>query len=113
MMEENNIIPLVPMQVPLTEEEKQEVELFAGIGYTIQKIAILLEEDYQKLMFDYKNPHSHFHQAYQKGLLKAKADVDSANLENAINLKQTAAQRMDKIWEEQKLENLKNEIFNT
>ena len=41
-MEENNIIPLVPMQVPLTEEEKQEVELFAGIGYTIQKIAILV-----------------------------------------------------------------------
>ena len=37
----------------MTEEEKQEVELFAGIGYTIQKIAILLEEDYQKLMFDY------------------------------------------------------------
>ena len=79
MMEENNIIPLVPMQVPLTEEEKQEVELFAGIGYTIQKIAILLEEDYNKLMIDYKNPHSHFYQAYQKGLLKAKADVDSAN----------------------------------
>ena len=52
MMEENNIIPLVPMQVPFSEEEKQEVELFAGIGYTIQKIAILLEEDYQKLMID-------------------------------------------------------------
>ena len=63
-MEKNNIIPLVPMQVPLSEEEKQEVELFAGIGYAIQKIAILLEEDYQKLMIDYKNPHSHFHQAY-------------------------------------------------
>ena len=113
MMEENNIIPLVPMQVPLTEEEKQEVELFAGIGYTIQKIAILLEEDYNKLMIDYKNPHSHFYQSYQKGLLKAKADVDSANLENAKKGKITAAQRMDKIWEEQKLENLKNEIFNT
>ena len=113
MMEENNIIPLVPMQVPLSEEEKQEVELFAGIGYTIQKIAILLEEDYQKLMIDYKNPHSHFYQAYQKGQLKAKADVDSANLENAKKGNITAAQRMDKIWEEQKLENLKNEIFNT
>ena len=112
-MEENNIIPLVPMQVPLSEEEKQEVELFAGIGYTIQKIAILLEEDYQKLMIDYKNPHSHFYQAYQKGFLKAKADVDAANLENAKKGNIMAAQRMDKIWEEQKLENLKNEIFNT
>ena len=112
-MEENNIIPLIPMQVPLSEEEKQEVELFAGIGYTIQKIAILLEEDYQKLMIDYKNQYSHFYQSYQKGLLKAKADVDAANLENAKKGNITAAQRMDKIWEEQKLENLKNEIFNT
>ena len=112
-MEENNIIPLVPMQVPLSEEEKQEVELFAGIGYTIQKIAILLEEDYQKLMIDYKNPHSHIYQAYQKGLLNSKAVVDAANLENAKKGNITAAQRMDKIWEEQKLENLKNEIFNT
>lgn len=91
MMEDNNIIPLVPMQVPLTEEEKQEVEIFAGIGYTIQKIAILLEEDYNKLMIDYKNPHSHFYQAYQKGL-PAKADVDCANLENAKKGNITAAQ---------------------
>jgi len=44
-------------------------------------------------------------------LLKAKADVDSANLENAKKGNITAAQRMDKIWEEQKLENLKNEMI--
>ena len=40
-------------------------------------------------------------------------EMNSANLENAKKGNITAAQRMDKIWEEHKLENLKNEIFNT
>lgn len=110
---ENSSSTIVKSYVPLTEEEAEQVRLLSASGTPAFRIAEILQKDKRLFLLDYKREGTDVFENYQTGLLEAKATVNAVTLVNAQKGNITAAQRMDKIWEEQKLEDLKQEIFNS
>lgn len=110
---EENYSPYVKPFVALTDEEYDMVQRLAEAGIFAAKIADILQKDKRLFMMDWKRKGTHVFNAYYSGLEKAKADVNAKTLDNAKGGNLTAAQRMDKIWEEQRLNDLKEEIFNS
>lgn len=103
----------VKSYVPLTDEEAEQVALFAAAGIYGYKIAEILQKNKRLFMLDFNREGTDIHTAYNRGLQEAKAVTNQVTLESAKKGNQTAKQIMEKIWEEQKLENLKQEIFNS
>ena len=110
---ENNSSTTVKSYVPLTDEEAEQVALLAAAGIYGYKISEILRKDKRLFMLDFNREGTDIHTAYNRGLLEAKANTNQVTLEAAEKGNQTAKQIMEKIWEEQKIENLKQEIFNS
>lgn len=105
--------PYVKPFVALTEEEVNMLMTLAAAGVFASKIADILQKDKRLFMMDWKRKGTPIFNAYYTGLERAKADVNAVTLNNAKNGNITASQRMDKIWEEQRLNDLKEDIFNS
>lgn len=103
----------VQILCPLTDAEKDMVAELAEVGFSVEKIALILERKKRLFLRDFKTPGTHVADAYRRGLYKAQAETDKVTLENAKKGNLTAKQQMEKKWEEQRIENIKNEIFNT
>lgn len=110
---ENSFSTIVKSYVPLTEHESDQVAQLAAAGMYGYKIAEILQKDKRLFMLDFHREGTDIHSAYNRGLLEAKAVTNQVTLDNAQKGNITAKQMMEKIWEEQKLENLKHEIFNS
>lgn len=98
---------------PLTEEEQDYVAELASIGFSADKIAGILQRQTRLFMQDFRTAGTPVHDAYRRGLFLAQADTDKITLENAKKGNLTAKQQMEKKWEEQRIENIKQELFNT
>lgn len=97
----------------LTQEEYDMCWDLASSGMDIVKIARVLEKDVRLFKRDWKRKGTPIYEAYYGGFLESKAAIDNVVKENAKNGNLTAIQQFDKRMEEQKLENLKEELFNT
>lgn len=98
---------------PLTDAEKEMVAELASVGFSADKIATTLQRKKRHFLQDFRTDGTHVSEAYKAGLYLAQADTDKVTLENAKKGNLTAKQQMEKKWEEQRIENIKNEIFNT
>jgi hypothetical protein len=98
---------------PLSEAEKEMVAELAAVGFSADKICSVLQRKKRLFMQDFRTDGTHVSDAYKAGLLTAQALTDKVTLENAKKGNLTAKQQMEKKWEEQRIENIKNEIFNT
>lgn len=98
---------------PLTEAEQDYVAELASIGFSADKIAGILQRQTRLFLRDFRTAGTPVHDAYRRGLFLAQADTDKITLENAKKGNLTAKQQMEKKWEEQRIENMKQELFNT
>ncbi len=98
---------------PLSPEELQRVTELAAVGFSADKMALVLERQKRLFLRDFRVAGTPVNNAYHAGLLLAQELTDNVILENAKKGNLTAKQQMEKKWEEQRIENIKNEIFNT
>ncbi|AZA93051.1 Uncharacterised protein [Chryseobacterium nakagawai] len=111
MLENKNKV--IPVWCPLTVQQLKLVEKLSLAGNSADKIANALKVDMRLFMHDYKTIGTPIFDAYQRGVVLNQSIVHEATLKKAKRGNMTAIQQMNKIWEAQNLENLKNEIFNT
>lgn len=112
-MENPNISKSVTACILLAYEELEMVTELAAIGFDIVKIARVLQKDVRLVKRDWKTVGTPIYEAYHSGTLQAKAVIDKVVYENASKGNLTAIQQYAKLQEEQKLDNMKEEIFNT
>lgn len=98
---------------PLSPEESDRVTELSAVGFSADKIAIVLEKQTRLFLRDFRTVGTPVHTAYSIGLLLAQEATDTITLENAKKGNLTAKQQMEKKWEEQRIENIKQELFNT
>ncbi|MGB0521415.1 MAG: hypothetical protein ACPGJS_00575 [Flammeovirgaceae bacterium] len=59
----------------LSKEQYKELEQFAGVFFSIQEIATVMELDGEALKHAYEDPSSDIHQTIQRGRLKQEAEL--------------------------------------
>lgn len=109
---EENFLQTAKACVELAYEEIETIEQLAAIGFDVEKIARVLEKDVRLFKRDFFTSGTPVSNAYQKGLLLGKSQVDAVLFENAQKGNLTAMQQYYKILEETKCENIRQEIFN-
>ncbi len=103
----------VSIWCPLSAEEQDYVAELASVGFSADKIAVIIQKKKRLFLRDFRTAGTPVHDAYSRGLFLAQADTDKITLENAKKGNLTAKQQMEKKWEEQRIENIKQELFNT
>jgi len=95
----------------LTDKDLDQLELMAGMNYTVRRIAIYfglnLNECYEAL----KEPESEFKKRIDKGLVTYETKVDYANLKSAMDGSLTAIQQYENKKRLNKLNDMKHELF--
>lgn len=104
---------IITQWCPLDDAEKDMVSELAAFGFSADKICAVLKRQKRLFLRDFRIDGTDVCEAYKRGLYLAQSDTDKATLENAKKGNLTAKQQMEKKWEEQRIENIKNEIFNT
>lgn len=108
-----NISKTVTYCILLTEEEYEQVKVLASSGFDVVKIARVLEKDVRLFKRDWKTKGTPIYEAYHTGCLEAQAVVDGEIRKAAEKGSLPAIQLFKKIQEDQMLDNMKEEIFNT
>jgi len=108
---ENTNIPVTVWCV-LNPEQLTLVEELASVGQAANVIADAIGANKRLFLRDFKTKGTPIFEHYNRGVILAQATVQKSVLENAKKGNLTAVQQMNKIWEEQRLEEMKNEIFN-
>lgn len=95
----------------LSQEEYEEIEDLASIGYSDAKIALYFDIPYKDFKRDFLNPNSLIRHHYNVGLTKADAQVGMALLANAKTANITAIQQLEKLKKKTKAELIKQQIY--
>ena len=95
----------------LTEEQLKEVEELAGCNYTVRQIAMYLDIDTRELYEMYQDNDSEFRYHYDRGQLISHAQVDKKLLNDAKEGNLTATAQFKKLSKQNRLNNLKHELF--
>lgn len=95
----------------LSQEEYEEIEDLAACNYSPEKIAMKLDVPKADFLKAWYNKESLVRFHYNKGQLVAEFEINQKQLNNAKTGNITAAQIYFKNSEEQKVENLKKQIF--
>lgn len=108
-----NIAKTVTYCIILSHEEYEQVKMLAASGFDVVKIARVLEKDVRLFKRDWKMKGTPIYEAYHTGCLEAQAEIDGEIRKAAASGNIPAIQLYKKLQEEQMLENMKEEIFNT
>jgi len=92
-------------------EQIHEIENLSGLNYSVRKIAMYLDIPVRELEKEYENLESKFRYHYERGQLLNQALIDNKLVENAKGGNITATQIYMKQAKENKLNNLKYELF--
>lgn len=103
----------VSLWCPLEPAEADMVERLAAEGMAANNIAVVLMKNKRLFLRDFRTPGTDVFKAYQKGVLLAESSVSAVLLENAKKGNLTAIQQLEKKREEQKVENLREKLFNS
>lgn len=95
----------------LSEEELDQISQLAACHYSAKEIAVFLQAPVKAFLLAWNNADSAIRQAYDRGQLIAKAEIDMATLQSAKGGNLTAAQIWAKRNQEQEFEDLKNTIL--
>jgi hypothetical protein len=100
-----------PDELPQELSENEIIEQLAGLNYGPRDIAVYLGVDTKAFMEAWRNPETDVRECYDRGRLKAQADVNMQLLHNAQTGNITAAQMYEKNRAQIQLDNLREQIF--
>ncbi len=95
----------------LTQEQIEQIETLAGVGYSLEHIAVFLEVDVKAFVLLAKKNDSQIYRAINRGVLQAEYEVNKSTLDSAKSGSATQTQRLDKIQYALKVEEAKRRIF--
>lgn len=113
MSEVPKVKETITIWCPITDAEGEMIAELAAVGFSADKIASTLQRQKRLFLRDFRTDGTPISDAYKRGLYLAQSVTDQVILDNAKKGNLTAKQQMEKKWEEQRIENIKNEIFNT
>ena len=99
------------VRVRLSDEELEQVEQLAGIGYSAEQIAMYLDVPKKDFMQDFYDLESLIYYHYQRGLLMTDASAGMILAANAIAGNITAHQQLEKIRRRQLVDREKKRII--
>lgn len=102
---------IVPYSIHFTFEDLETISNLAAVNYSPSEIALYLQVNKRAFKLELDNPDSLVREAYDRGQLLAKFEIDNAMLEAAKKGNLTATQIYDKHSEANKLEQLKNKYI--
>jgi hypothetical protein len=108
-----NVSKTVTYCIILSEEEYNQIKNLAALGFDVTKISRVLEKDLRLFKRDWKTKGTPIYEAYHTGCLEAQAEIDGEIQKSAAKGTIPAIQLYKKLQEDQMLENMKEEIFNT
>lgn len=111
-MDLKNTYKSVTVWCVLAPEQLELVEELASVGKAAHVISDAVGAKKRLFMRDFRTKGTPIFESYNRGIILNQAQVQKSVLENAKKGNLTAVQQMEKIWHEQKLEDMKNEIFN-
>lgn len=94
-----------------SQEEYEEMEDLASIGYNDGKIALFFGVPYKDFQKEFNDPNSLVRRHYNIGLTKADASVGLALVANAAAGNITAIQQLEKLRKKTKVELIKQQIY--
>lgn len=94
-----------------TQEQIKAIENLAGAAYTIKQVAMYLDIQADLLHEEYQDDDSAFRFHYDRGRLLKHAEVDIKLVGDAISGNLTATAIYKKTVKQNRLNNLKNELF--
>lgn len=94
----------------LTDEELQQVEEFAGLCFSPEQIAIILERDEDNFLEEFKKKKSDLRKAYNKGSLMHEAQVRKSIFELAKSGSSSAQQDYIKLLNKRDTELIKKDV---
>ncbi len=94
-----------------TQEQIEQIEDLAGVGYSSEHIAVFLEVDVPAFVLLAKEQNSQIYRAIKRGMLQAEYLVNKSTLDSAKSGNATQTQRLDKIQYALKVEEAKRRIF--
>ncbi len=106
-------IETINIWCPLSEEELDLVAELSASGFSADRICSVLKRNKRLFLRDFRTDGTPISDACKRGLYQAQAITDNVVLENAKKGNLTAKQIMDKRWEEQRIEDLRQKIFNS
>ncbi len=93
----------------LSPEQLAEIENFAGLYFTVDEVAMIMELDKEAVREEYSNPSSEFHRHYQKGFLLSESKLRQCILDLALRNSSPAQDAIKKIARDARNKNLKYE----
>ena len=93
----------------LSHEQLDEVENFAGLFFTIEEVAEILQLDKDKIIQAYNNPESEFYKLYKKGYLISESKIRKCILDLALRNSSPAQDAIKKIAKDTRNKNLRHE----
>ena len=95
----------------LTDKQKADIEMMGAINYTIKSVALYLGFDQDDVVREFADTDSDLRYHYERGQLMAQADIDLEVMKNAKDGNLTATQIYKKSEKQNRLNNLKHELF--
>jgi hypothetical protein len=105
----NELVPYNP--ISFSKEDISTIENLAAVNYSPTKIALFLRVNKRAFLLEYNNPDSLVREAFDRGQLESKFEIDNAMLEKAKKGNITAVQIYDKHRDINDLEILKNKYI--
>lgn len=99
------------VRVRLSDEELEQVEQLAGVGYSAEQIAMYLDVPKKDFLLDFYDLTSLIYYHYQRGLLLTDANAGMALAKNAEAGNITAHQQLEKIRRKQLVERERKRII--
>lgn len=95
----------------LTEKQKADIEQMGAINYSLKRLALYLGFNQEEVIREYQDEESDLRYHYDRGQLIAQADIDLEVMKSAKDGNLTATQIYKKSEKQNRLNNLKHELF--
>lgn len=95
----------------LTDKQKADIERMGAINYSLKRVALYLGFRTEDVMKEYQDEESDLRYHYERGQLIAQADIDLEVMKSAKDGNLTATQIYKRSEKQNRLNNLKNELF--
>lgn len=95
----------------LTDKQKQDIETMGAINYSLKRIALYLGLNVNDVFNEFKDENSDLRYYFDRGQLMAQTAVDTEVLKSAKDGNLTATQIYKRSEKQNRLNNLKNELF--
>jgi hypothetical protein len=95
----------------LTDKQKADIERMGAINYSMKHVALYLGFNPDVVLREYQDEESDLRYHYERGQLMAQADIDTEIMKSAKDGNLTATQIYKKSEKQNRLNNLKHELF--